>query len=102
MKVIITILSALLFFPLFSNATGKDNASSHIQTLVLGSGCFWGAEKGYKQLEGVLDAESGYADGRGFKAIYKEIIKRKRRFDDNNYAEVVKVTYNANMLSTRA
>ncbi|WP_249349294.1 peptide-methionine (S)-S-oxide reductase MsrA [Pseudoalteromonas phenolica] len=80
----------------------KDNATSHIQTLVLGSGCFWGAEKGYEQLEGVLDAESGYADGRGFKATYKEIIKRKRRFDDNNYAEVVKVTYNDNMLSTRA
>ncbi|TLX48386.1 peptide methionine sulfoxide reductase [Pseudoalteromonas phenolica] len=102
MKVIITILSTLLFFPLFSNAMDKDNATSHIQTLVLGSGCFWGAEKGYEQLEGVLDAESGYADGRGFKATYKEIIKRKRRFDDNNYAEVVKVTYNANMLSTRA
>ncbi|WP_390445170.1 peptide-methionine (S)-S-oxide reductase MsrA [Pseudoalteromonas sp. MTN2-4] len=80
----------------------KDNATSHIQTLVLGSGCFWGAEKGYEQLEGVLDAESGYADGRGFKATYKEIIKRKRRFDDDNYAEVVKVTYNANMLNTRA
>jgi len=102
MKVIIAILSLLLFFPLFSNATGKDNATSHIQTLVLGSGCFWGAEKGYEQLEGVLDAESGYADGRGFKATYKEIIKRKRRFDENNYAEVVKVTYNANVLSTRA
>jgi peptide methionine sulfoxide reductase msrA/msrB len=102
MKVIITILFALLFFPLFSNAMDKDNATSHIQTLVLGSGCFWGAEKGYEQLEGVLDAESGYADGRGFKATYKEIIKRKRRFDDNNYAEVVKVTYNANVLSTRA
>lgn len=102
MKVIIAILSLLLFFPLFSNATGKDNATSHIQTLVLGSGCFWGAEKGYEQLEGVLDAESGYADGRGFKASYKEIIKRKRRFDENNYAEVVKVTYNANVLSTRA
>ena len=102
MKVIITILFALLFFPLFSNAMDKDNATSHIQTLVLGSGCFWGAEKGYEQLEGVLDAESGYADGRGFKASYKEIIKRKRRFDENNYAEVVKVTYNANVLSTRA
>lgn len=95
-------MSTLLFFPLFSNAMDKGNATSHVQTLVLGSGCFWGAEKGYEQLEGVLDAESGYADGRGFKATYKEIIKRKRRFDDNNYAEVVKVTYNANVISTRA
>jgi len=78
-----------------------SSATSHIQTLVLGSGCFWGAEKRYEQLAGVLDAESGYADGQGFKASYKEIIKRKRRFDENNYAEVVKVTYNANLLSTR-
>ncbi|WP_246239863.1 peptide-methionine (S)-S-oxide reductase MsrA [Pseudoalteromonas caenipelagi] len=75
-------------------------ASSHIKTLVLGSGCFWGAEKRYEAMQGVLDAQSGYADGSGFKASYKAITQAKRRFDENNYAEVVKVTYNANMLST--
>ena len=37
------------------------NQTNHVQTIYLGSGCFWGAEKGYEQIEGVIDAESGYA-----------------------------------------
>ncbi|MBQ4879029.1 peptide-methionine (S)-S-oxide reductase MsrA [Pseudoalteromonas luteoviolacea] len=79
-----------------------ENASVNIQTLVLGSGCFWGPEKRYEAMKGVIDAESGYADGRGFKATYKNIISPRRRFDENNYAEVVKVTYNANLISTES
>ncbi|MBQ4836513.1 MULTISPECIES: peptide-methionine (S)-S-oxide reductase MsrA [Pseudoalteromonas] len=79
-----------------------DNASVNIKTLVLGSGCFWGPEKRYEAMVGVIDAESGYADGRGFKATYKNIISPRRRYDENNYAEVVKVTYNANLLSTES
>ncbi|MCG7550100.1 MULTISPECIES: peptide-methionine (S)-S-oxide reductase MsrA [Pseudoalteromonas] len=79
-----------------------DNASVNIKTLVLGSGCFWGPEKRYEAMIGVIDAESGYADGRGFKATYKNIISPRRRYDENNYAEVVKVTYNANLLSTES
>ncbi|WP_430929728.1 peptide-methionine (S)-S-oxide reductase MsrA [Pseudoalteromonas rubra] len=82
------------------NSTTPEQASSHIKTLVLGSGCFWGAEKRYEALPGVIDAESGYADGRGFKASYKAITAPSRRFDPNNYAEVVRVTYNASRLST--
>jgi peptide methionine sulfoxide reductase msrA/msrB len=77
-----------------------EQASVHLKTLVLGSGCFWGAEKRYEAMRGVIDAESGYADGKGFKATYNEITKRSRRFDESNYAEVVKVTYNTNILAT--
>ncbi|CAH9061027.1 Peptide methionine sulfoxide reductase MsrA [Pseudoalteromonas sp. CIP111854] len=83
-----------------TSVSPPKQASSHIKTIVLGSGCFWGAEKRYEAMQGVLDAESGYADGTGFKASYRAITQASRRFDENNYAEVVKVTYNANMLST--
>ena len=38
-------------------------ATENIQTIVLGAGCFWGVEKRYEAMSGVLDAESGYADG---------------------------------------
>ncbi|RZM80064.1 peptide-methionine (S)-S-oxide reductase [Pseudoalteromonas rubra] len=99
-------LSSLLGFASISHATvlnsQPEQASSHIKTLVLGSGCFWGAEKRYEALPGVIDAESGYADGRGFKASYKAITAASRRFDPNNYAEVVRVTYNASRLSTES
>ena len=73
-------------------------ATNHIETIVLGSGCFWGAEKGYQALAGVVDAQSGYADGNGFKATYRNITKQSRRFDENNYAEVVKVTFNSSII----
>ncbi|WP_392343680.1 peptide-methionine (S)-S-oxide reductase MsrA [Pseudoalteromonas prydzensis] len=82
------------------NETDRDvQATMHLETIVLGSGCFWGAEKRYEALDGVIDAESGYADGKGFKATYRNITKQSRRFDENNYAEVVQVTYNSNIIS---
>ena len=74
-------------------------ATMHVKTIVLGSGCFWGAEKRYEALNGVIDAESGYADGNGFKATYRNITDKSRRFDSNNYAEVVQVMYNSNIIS---
>ncbi|CAM4220396.1 peptide-methionine (S)-S-oxide reductase MsrA [Pseudoalteromonas ostreae] len=84
------------------NEKGDDvQATMHLETIVLGSGCFWGAEKRYEALDGVLDAESGYADGKGFKATYRSITKQSRRFDENNYAEVVQVTYNSNIISAK-
>ena len=78
------------------------SASNHVKTIVLGSGCFWGAEKGYEALPGVIDAISGYADGRNIKPVYKEITRHEHRFDPDNFAEVVEVHYNTGMLSTES
>ena len=64
--------------------SNKANNTNHIQSIVLGSGCFWGAEKGYEQLDGVIDAVSGYSDGRGVEPNYKSIIKYKNKFNENN------------------
>jgi len=75
-------------------------ATIHSEKIILGSGCFWGAEKGYESLPGVIDAVSGYADGEGVRPTYREITKLKNRFNPNNHAEVVEVTYNKNIIST--
>ncbi len=77
-------------------------ATKHLDSIVLGAGCFWGAEKRYAAIDGVIDAVSGYADGSGIKPEYREIIKSKYRMDPNNYAEVVKVTFNKNQVSLDA
>lgn len=74
-------------------------ATKHIDSIVLGAGCFWGAEKRYAAIPGVIDAVSGYADGSDIKPEYKEIIKNKYRMDPDNYAEVVEVTYNTSEVS---
>ena len=77
----------------------KDQSTNHIEKIVLGSGCFWGAEKGYESLEGVIDAVSGYADGMGVRPNYREITKFSNKFNPKNHAEVVEVTYNKNLVS---
>ena len=92
----------LPFFLGLLSASAIDEATVHSEKIVLGSGCFWGAEKGYESLPGVIDAVSGYADGKGVRATYREITKLKNKFNANNHAEVVEVTYNKNLISTEA
>ena len=102
MKKLTLSLSALTlpFFLGLLSASAIDEATVHSEKIVLGSGCFWGAEKGYESLPGVIDAVSGYADGKGVRATYREITKLKNKFNSNNHAEVVEVTYNKNVIST--
>ena len=100
MKYSFCTLIALLGASLIVNA--NQNHTSHLEKIVLGSGCFWGAEKGYEGLQGVEDAVSGYADGYGIKPTYREIIKIKNRFKENNFAEVVEVTFNKEVITLRS
>lgn len=79
-------------------AAVKDS-TMHIDSIVVGEGCFWGAEKRFEALPGVIDAISGYADGRGFKPSYRAISSYKNRSNPDNYAEVVKVTFNTQIIS---
>ena len=84
---------------LISSQQITSNQTNHIQTIYLGSGCFWGAEKGYEKLEGVIDAESGYANGYGISPNYRSITQFKNKYNENNFAEVVKVKFNSNAIS---
>jgi peptide methionine sulfoxide reductase msrA/msrB len=107
MKAVLVTL-ALIAFAGCSNETtpaqsqllmSSDMKTTRSDTIVLGLGCFWGAEKKFAALPGVIDVMSGYADGRGFQPNYQEIIKRKHKFNENNYAEVIQVTYNPDQIS---
>jgi peptide methionine sulfoxide reductase msrA/msrB len=68
-----------------------------IDTIVLGMGCFWGAEKRMSALPGVVDVENGYANGEveaSYNAIHEqEMALRSGRSTKRNYAEVVKVSF---------
>ena len=73
-----------------------ENSTNHLKTIIFGAGCFWSVEKKFQESYGVVNVESGYADGKNIKPVYKEIIKRENRFNPNNFAEAVRVTYNSN------
>ena len=88
-----------LLFLTFARHAKEGSLTSHLDSIILGSGCFWGAEKGYEQIDGVENAVSGYSDGFGIKPSYREITKTKNKFNKNNFAEVVMVNFNRSNLS---
>jgi len=45
----------------------------HTQTAVFGMGCFWGAERLFWSLNGVLETAVGYAGGATINPSYKEV-----------------------------
>jgi peptide methionine sulfoxide reductase msrA/msrB len=66
--------------------------------VVLGMGCFWGAEKRMGEIPGVVDVESGYAGGDLPGAGYQDILNHERalrtgKTTARNHAEVVKVVF---------
>ena len=89
------------FFSLFcisflNTSLYAENSTNHLKKIIFGAGCFWSVEKKFQESYGVVNVESGYADGKNIKPVYKEIIKRENKFNPNNFAEVVRVTYNSN------
>src|SRR5205085_11312768 len=66
------------------------------QTIVLGGGCFWCTEAVYKEVRGVTDVESGYANGETERPSYEEVCTGR-----TGHNEVVKLTYDPDQVSTR-
>lgn len=73
------------------------------QTIYFGMGCFWGAEKRIASLSGVKDVESGYSNGDDNKTSYYRVLLKERYLnkDEKNHAEVVKVIYDDEKISTK-
>ena len=65
----------------------KDNE----QEIFFGCGCFWGAEKGFWRLPGIISTAVGYAGGEKKDPSYKEICSGL-----TGHTEVVRVVWNNN------
>jgi peptide methionine sulfoxide reductase msrA/msrB len=79
--------------------TDSIPATVHVETIVVGAGCFWGVEKRFEAMPGVINAVSGYADGDGVAPTYRAITKRANKMNPNNHAEVVQVSFNPAQIS---
>lgn len=66
------------------------------EVITLGGGCFWCIEAVFEQLEGVSKVESGYAGGHVPNPTYREVCN-----GTTGHAEVVQVTYDPAITSTR-
>ena len=56
---------------------------------LFGCGCFWGAEKGFWRLPGVVTTAVGYAGGQGAAPSYEQVCSGR-----TGHAEVVRVVWN--------
>jgi peptide methionine sulfoxide reductase msrA/msrB len=68
-----------------------------LDSVVLGMGCFWGAEKRMSTLPGVVDVESGYANG-DVPGTYEAVLAQESKLrwglsKQRNHAEVVKISF---------
>ena len=46
------------------------------KTIYLAGGCFWGKEHYFKQIQGVIRTEVGFANGHTENPTYKEVYRR--------------------------
>jgi peptide-methionine (S)-S-oxide reductase len=64
------------------------------EVAVLGGGCFWCLDAVFRDLDGVLDVESGYAGGSVADPTYEAVCSGR-----TGHAEVVRVTFDPARLS---
>ena len=72
----------------------QDTFNQEDKMIVLAGGCFWGVEKAFKALDGVVETTVGYANGFTDNPTYEEVCR-----NETGYKEAVKVVYQPNVVS---
>ena len=96
-----------------------------ILEIFFASGCFWGVEKNFESIEGVVDVVSGYSGGSYDNPTYEAVLKNRRLQSEGflsvlkniglsdeekeknkntliNHTETVKVVYDSSQVSTES
>ena len=67
------------------------------KVITLGGGCFWCTEAVFVRVQGVLDVESGYCNGRDPAPTYQKVCS-----GETGHVEVIRVTYDPQQIDLRA
>ena len=70
------------------------NAGESVKKTSFAAGCFWGVEKIFMQLPGVISTQVGYAGGFSENPSYEEVS-----MGDTGHAEAVEITYDPSKIS---
>ncbi|MGO1368869.1 MAG: peptide-methionine (S)-S-oxide reductase MsrA [Senegalia sp. (in: firmicutes)] len=68
-----------------------------MKEIVLAGGCFWGVEEYISRINGVVDTEVGYANGRRKNPSYEQVCTGM-----TGHAEAVKINYDENKLTLKS
>ncbi len=102
MKKIILLLVVALIAVTGCNENGRDEKkegdltfpehTQHTKTIYLAGGCFWGVEGYFQRVKGIVDTDTGYANGNTETTSYENI-----KYTD--HAETVRIDYDIAMIS---
>ena len=73
-----------------------DNKTQKTKKIYLAGGCFWGTEHFFKQIQGVVSTEVGYANGITENPTYEEVCT-----DTTRFAETVRIEYDPEVVGLR-
>jgi peptide-methionine (S)-S-oxide reductase len=97
------LLSIILIFTIFISKKKEKEMSNEIQTnqenqnlqkATFGEGCFWCTEAVFKEIEGVVKTEVGYAGGYVENPTYEEVCT-----GETGHAEVCQITFDPEKIS---
>jgi peptide-methionine (S)-S-oxide reductase len=74
----------------------RQPSGQGLEEAIFGLGCFWGAERKFWQIPGVVTTAVGYAGGFTSNATYEEVCSGR-----TGHAEVVRVVFDPNKVSYR-
>lgn len=77
-------------------ASQPAGADAKQEVAYFAAGCFWGVEHYFQKGPGVIDAVSGYMQGRTRNPTYKDVC-----YTDTGHAETVKVVYDPSKITYR-
>jgi peptide methionine sulfoxide reductase msrA/msrB len=75
-----------------------------IVEIVFAAGCFWGVEKHFENIDGVIDVKSGYTGGNYPNPTYKDVLRHRWIENDKdtvNHTEAVKVKFDNEKVSAK-
>ena len=65
-----------------------------MEKIYFAGGCFWGVEKYFSNIEGVINTSVGYANGKTLNPTYEDVC-----YKDAGHAETVEVEYDNNLIN---
>lgn len=70
---------------------------SNLHEIYFAGGCFWGVEEYFSRIPGVVDVESGYANGTTENPSYEEVCRA-----GTGHAETVRIAYDPSVISLQS
>lgn len=65
-----------------------------MKRIILGGGCFWGVEEFFSRVNGIINTEVGYANGRTENPTYEDVC-----YGNTYFAEVCLIDYDEDIIS---